>query len=502
MLDLIIRFSPLVLVLVGAAAVMLADAFSDKGQSNDLSTVTFWAFVGASGGAIGLWVQGDTMALHPLVAPFLAADPMALLLDAVIAGAGAITALLAGAYLREHQMERGEYYVVMLLAAFGAMVLVHSTHLLSVFVGLETMSLGVYSLAAFRRTSPRSVEGAMKYFLLGSFAAALLLFGMALLYGATGEMELAAIATALVEGSAHNTLALLGTALITAGLAFKVGAVPFHMWSPDVYEGAATSVTAFMAVVVKVAAFTVWVRIAVVALSAANLADPFSGWPPLVMGLAVASMLVGNLSALVQTNVKRMLAYSSIAHAGYIMVGFVAYAHSAAGGDEGAGDQALSAMLLYLASYAASSLLVFGSLIWAGSKGKEVVSYEDLKGLGRRHPWIGVAMMVGALSLMGFPPTAGFIGKYYLFQSAVNVGDGLIPLVIFAVLASAVGAFYYLKLIVVMYMEDQEQEAAQAVPMRSVHLWAAIGLAAYFVFRIGIAPGNYMEIAIGAARAL
>ena len=294
------------------------------------------------------------------------------------------------------------------------MVLARAVDLLSIFLGLETMSLGAYALVAYRRTSARAVEGAVKYFLLGSFAAAILLFGSALLYGATGHTDLAGIQQVVAAGEADPTLAVLALVMLIVGLAFKLGAVPFHMWVPDAYEGACTPVTTFMSVGVKAAAVAVLVRVLVGAFGDPASMGLYTGWTPVIVLLAVATMVYGNLAALAQTSVKRMLAYSSVAHAGYILVGLAAV-HEV-------GSFAVSSVLYYIAAYTVSNVLAFGSLILMGSKGKEAVSYDDLAGAGRRHPMAAFPFVIGVLSLLGMPPTAGFFGKYYVFSAAVQAG--------------------------------------------------------------------------------
>jgi NADH-quinone oxidoreductase subunit N len=491
-IDKLMVVAPLLLVVAGGLGMMLADAFV-KGAHSELSLVSSVVLFAAAATALGLWLGGTEGVQSQLLGNYIASDRIAYFLDAVICGGAAIASLLAGGYLREHGLERGEYYVVLVFSVFGAMVLSRAVDLLSVFLGLETMSLGVYGLVAFRRHSPRAAEGALKYFLLGSFASAILLFGMSLLYGATGHTNLVRIGAAVSEISAGTaeggqaTLLILAMFLILAGFAFKVSAVPFHAWTPDAYEGAVTPATTFMAVVVKAAVFAAILRVFFIALGDDALANEGSGWPPVMAGLAAITMVVGNFAAIVQKSVKRMLAYSSIAHAGYLLMGVVATWKLE-------GEAGLSAVLYYLAAYTVSNLLAFGSLILLGSRGKESVSYDDLAGVGRRHPLAALPMALGVLSLMGFPPTAGFFGKYYVIIASVEAGGGMIWLAVLAVLTSAVGAYYYLRVIVVMFMKQPEQGAPVAVPMRSGYVVAGILLAAYFVLRMGIAPESYLAL--------
>ena len=486
-----IAISPLLCVLAGGGAMMLVDAFTK--ERAELATLTAVILVAAGGLAGAVWHGGPPDPLPWPIAPYLAVDGLAQFFNITVCAGGALSALLAGGYLREHGLERGEFYTIMLFSAFGAMVVVAATDLLSVFLGLETMSLGVYCLVGFRRTSPRAAEGAIKYFLLGSFAAAILLFGSALLYGATGHTDLAGIAQQVSTGQADMRLTILALLLLVVGLGFKVSAVPFHMWTPDAYEGAVTPATTFMSVAVKAAAFGVMVRVLLTCF-----ADPLSlsmaaGWPPLLAGLAVVTMIYGNLAAVVQSSVKRMLAYSSIAHAGYVLVGLVAVFR--------VGDLATSAVLYYLMAYTVSNVLGFGSLIAMGSKGKEAVSYEDLAGAGRRHPLAALPFVIAMLSLMGFPPTAGFFGKYFVFNAAVQAGGGLVWLAIIGVLTSAIGAYYYLRVIVFMFMKEPEPGAPVAVPMKSGYVAAALLVSGYFVIKMGVTPSNYVSLALAAVAA-
>ncbi|MFZ1866000.1 MAG: NADH-quinone oxidoreductase subunit N [Polyangiales bacterium] len=479
--------SPLLLLLVAGLSIMVIDSFSRDGAELAVVSAVSLFIAAALAGAM---LAGDQPAAAPeAVTRYLAVDRLGLFFDVVICVGAGLSALLAGGYLREHGFERGEFYVLIIFTAFGAMVLARAIDLLSIFLGLETMSLGAYSLVAYRRTSARAVEGAVKYFLLGSFAAAILLFGSALLYGATGHTDLAGIRQVIAAGQANATLAILSLIMLIVALTFKVGVVPFHMWVPDAYEGAPTPVTTFMSVGVKSAAVAVLVRVLVGAFGDSSTMSLHTGWTPVIVLLSVASMVFGNIAALAQSSVKRMLAYSSIAHAGYILVGLAAV-HEA-------GSFAVSSVLYYMAAYTVSNVLAFGSLILMGSKGKEAVSYEDLAGAGRRHPLAALPFAIGMLSLLGMPPTAGFFGKYYVFSAAVQ--SGLVWLAVLGVLASAVGAYYYLKVIVYLFMREPEEGSPIAVPMQSTYVVVALVLAGYYVIRMGITPGRYLDWAMSAA---
>jgi NADH-quinone oxidoreductase subunit N len=487
---------PLLLVGVGAFALMLVDAFGR--ENTELATLSSVILFSAAIVSAVLAARTGNAPLQPPsagIAAYLQFDGLTQFLSLTVCAGGGLSALLAGGYLSEHALERGEFYALLLLATFGAQVLSAANDLLSVFIGLETMSLGVYCLVAFRRGSPRAAEGGMKYFLLGSFAAAILLFGSALLYGATGHTDFAGIGEAVRGGHADPRLVILGMLMLLTGLLFKVSAVPFHMWTPDAYEGAVTPATTFMSVVVKAAAFAALLRLVIVCFSGSLLGNLSSGWPGIMVPLAAITMVYGNFAASQQASVKRMLAYSSIAHAGYLLVGLSALYSP----DPAIRQQAVSGVLFYLLAYTVSNALAFGSLIAMGSHGKEAVSYEDLAGVGRRHPLVALPFILGVLSLMGFPPTAGFLGKWYVFSAAVAAGTPLLWLVILGVLSSVIGAYYYLRVIVYMFMRAPEPDSPIAVPMRSGYVALAIVLAAYFVLKMGITPDRYIELALSAA---
>ncbi len=486
--------APLLWVAVAGLVMMGIDAFvKERAQ---LGLFTFFVLAVAAGISLGLWE--DQPAAPEFFGSYLANDRLALFIDVTVCVGGALAALLAGGYLNEHGLERGEFYLILLFSTFGAMVLGRASDLLTLFIALETLSLGVYGLVAFRRFSPRAAEGAMKYFLLGSFASAILLFGSALLYGATHATSFDGIAAAIASGDTDLRLVILGMTLVLIGLAFKVSAVPFHMWTPDAYEGAVTPATSFMSVVVKAATFAVIVRVFVVVFGTDEFATTGSGWLPALAGIAALTMVVGNVAAIGQKNVKRMLAYSSIAHAGFILIGIVAA--GLPGGAPGSRTEALSSVLYYLLAYTVSNILAFGALILAGSKGKEAVTFDDLAGLGRRHPIVAIPFALGVLSLMGFPPTAGFFAKYYILAAAVSHGGGMVWLAILGVVSSAVGAYYYLRVLVYLFMKQPEQGAQVAVPMRSFYVVSAIVLSSYFVIRMGLAPSHYLELALSAAQ--
>jgi NADH-quinone oxidoreductase subunit N len=502
---LFLGLSPLLVVSLGGILLMIAEAFSHRREEGDLrhtgpsSELALGSAITLMAGAVfslAVWFVGpEKLEGARDVAPWIIVDRFTMFFSFVLCLGGALAALLAGGYLPEHKLDRGEFYPLLIFSTVGAIILAAAGDLLSLFLGLETMSLGVYAMVGFRRASLRSTEAAVKYFLLGSFAAALLLYGGALLYGATGHTDLEGIRASLsgAGGAAPNyALVLIGATLIVAGLAFKVSAVPFHMWTPDAYEGAPTPTTTFMAVAVKSAAFATMLRVLAFGFgSSTGLGSWAAGWPPVLALLAVLTMTVANLIAGRQESVKRMLAYSSIAHAGYVLVGVVSTMR--------AYEDAQGSVMFYLLAYTVSTVGAFGALILCGSRGAEAVSYEDLAGVGKRHPAAGLAFSLFLLSLAGVPPTAGFFGKLYIVKAAM--GAGLYPLTVILLLNSVVSAYYYLRVMVYMYMREPAPGAPVATPMRSGYVASALVVAAVLVLLLGIMPGTPLQIAVEAALA-
>lgn len=491
-----LALAPLLLLALGGCGLMLTEAYSsfaktrDEGPSSQLALPSAVTMLAAAVMAFGLWLKDPaTIEGIKVLEPWLLIDRFTVFFTMITCLGGALATLLAGGYLPEHNLDRGEFYPLMIFSTLGCVVLAAAGDLLTLFLGLETMSLGVYALTGFRRSS-RSVEAAMKYFLLGSFAAALLLYGGALLYGATGHTDLAGIGQALAKGGRLPYPALVfAFALILVGLAFKVSAVPFHMWAPDAYEGAPTPVMAYMSVAVKSAAFAMTLRVLVTTFGDPRFGSWATGWPPILALLAVLTMVVANLVAGRQESVKRMLAYSSIAHAGYVLVGVVSVMR--------VGAEAQASVLFYLLAYTVSTIGAVGALVWMGSRGKEATSYEDLAGIGRRHPAAGFAMSFFLLSLAGVPPSGGFFGKLYVFRAAV--GAGFYWLAVIGLLSSVIGAYYYLRVMVYMYMRDPAPGAPEAEPMRSGMVVSALVISGVVVLLLGLMPGASLEMAIAAA---
>jgi NADH-quinone oxidoreductase subunit N len=403
-------------------------------------------------------------------------DAFAIFFHLLVGVVSILVVLAAGPYLEREGLETAEFYALVLFATAGMGVLASAQELLTAFIGLEMSSISSYVLAGYRRESLKAGESAMKYFLLGSFATAFFLYGIAFVYGVTGSTNLSQMG----QADATGTLLKLGFALILIGLGFKVAAAPFQVWTPDVYEGAPTPVTALFAAGPKAAAFALLLRI----FATVPAATRFWFWAFCV--LAALTMFVGNLGALVQTNVKRLLAYSSIAHAGYILVAFAAVTSLAEGNPPGAAP-AYAAVLFYLLSYALVKLGAFTIVSQLGGAGEKHLSLEDYTGLGRRQPVVAAVLSLFLLSLLGLPVTAGFFGKFYVFKAAVN--SHLIWLAVLMAINSVIGAYYYFRLIVVMYMREPNLQTGPAptvvgfpLPVNVVLAVTAVGTVYFGLF--------------------
>ncbi|UJS18884.1 MAG: NADH-quinone oxidoreductase subunit N [Candidatus Jettenia sp.] len=384
--------------------------------------------------------------------------------------------LISHSYIKREEINHGEYYALILFSTIGMMLMASGADLLNIYIGLEVMSISIYILTGFKRSKLISNEASLKYFLLGAFATGFLLYGISLVYGSTGAINLKQIAGFIADkGSISNPLLLMGMALIIIGLGFKVASVPFHAWVPDVYEGAPTTITAFMSVGPKAAAFAAFLRILMTAFGSTHYE-----WQKIIYVLALLTMTVGNVVAIAQTNLKRMLAYSSIAHAGYLLIALVA-----------ANDMGVSSVLFYILAYTFMNIGALAVVIIVSQKGDEFLQIHDFAGLGFKHPGLAVAMSLFMLSMAGIPPTAGFVGKFYIFSAAIK--SGYIGLAVIGVINSVISVFYYLRIMVIMYMKEPTRDFNPLT--LSPLIVVAIVLSVIGTLHLGIFPSKIMEIA-------
>jgi NADH-quinone oxidoreductase subunit N len=468
----IIGVLPELLLVITAISVLLLDLWNKRGETVELAPVTVVGFVGAGVVSALLWDQGGYV-----LSDMVVADNLTTVFRILLCFIGAITALLSPAYLRHRGIRLGEYYPLLIIAVFGMMVMVSAADLLLFFLGLETLSIALYVLACLDRRDSRSTEAALKYLILGAFSTAFLLYGVALLYAVTGFTSYVGIMEEL-RGTSPDPLAVVGIGFLLIGFAFKIAAVPFHFWSPDVYQGAPTPITAFMSVGPKAAAFVALIRVFGIALG--STADI---WSDALAIVAVLTMTLGNIVALRQQNIKRMLAYSSIAHAGYLLVGMVA-----------GGERAFAAISFYLVAYALMNLGAFTVAMLINRRGDGDYQLEDYKGAGFAHPLLGVTMTIFMFSLAGVPPTAGFFGKLYVFSAAIE--KGYILLVVIAVLNSALAAYYYLRILGFMYMSRPEREL-QLVPRLGAYTFTLV-LTSAAILLIGTLPAGMLNLLFAA----
>ena len=477
--DLIALLPELVLATL-AMAVLLAGLAPGKPRHGLLSAGAVLALA-ATG--VTLWLAaGATAPAARFFSGMFALDHFAIFFKALFLLTAALVVLLSHDYLKRNDYRPGEYLALVMFATVGMMTMASGVNLAVIYVGLELMALSTYILAGYFRREVKSHEAAAKYFVLGAMSSGILLYGLSLIYGATGTLDLATLARVLASGKPGPS-ALVGVALLACGFLFKVAAVPFHVWTPDVYEGAPTPITAFMSVGPKAAAFAMFLRVFI-----GGLAPLAASWIWLVGVAAALTMIWGNVAALTQDNVKRMLAYSSIAHAGYALVGLVA------GGPAG-----VNSVLFYMLVYTVTNIGAFGFVVLLESRGYAGETVADYAGLARRHPAAAFGMLLFMLSLGGIPPTAGFMGKLYLFAAAVNAG--YVWLVVVAVLMSAVSLYYYLRIVLQMYLREgdgAEPATLVAAPWTERVIWAC-GVA---VLVIGLLPAPFLAAARAMAGAV
>ncbi len=471
--DDLLRFSPEIILTLAGTLLMVLDPLFAKRIPKMFGHLSILAFLLAIVGTAGAQsVTGSAFS------NLLIVDGFATFFRYLVLGIGILTVLASYRYLDIEKAETGEYHALLLFSVVGQCLMVAANDLMMIFIGLEISSIATYILAGYLRNDKRNNEAALKYFLLGSFATAFLLYGIALIYGVTGTTKLDAIRTALNNPAAASSFTMVGVAaaLMFVGLAFKVSGAPFQIWAPDVYQGAPAPVSAFMATAPKAAAFAIFLRIFVTAFQQVS-----SGWEPLIWMSALLSMTIGNFAALTQTNLKRLLAYSSIAHAGYILVALAA--HSATG---------TAAAMFYLGAYAFMNIGAFAVVIHIAGKGERHLNVEDLAGLGRRQPVTAAMLTIFLLSFIGIPFTGGFFGKFYIFEAALQ--SHLVWLTVLGLLNAAVSAYYYLRLMVVMYMYEPGEVANTLAPL-SPGLSAALLLPALGTFVLGVLPDVVLDFA-------
>jgi NADH-quinone oxidoreductase subunit N len=459
--------------------VLLAELVTPAARKRWLGVLSLVGLLIATGATLGLWSANPSTDSGQALFAFnkmIVADNFGLFLTFVILLGAMLSVLLAMDFVRAHHLEQGEFYALMLASVVGMILMATATDLIVIFLALEVLSLPLYVLAAFKRADARSLEAGLKYFLLGAFSSAFFLYGIAFIFGATGSTNLTVVADALTKYP-RTDLLIVGAGLLLVGFAFKVALVPFHWWTPDVYEGAPTAVTAFMSVAVKAAAFGAFFRAFLVALPALAF-----DWRIVLAVIAVLTMTLGNIAALLQSNVKRMLAYSSIAHAGYILIALVAM-----------GAQGIASALFYLLVYTFTNVGAFGAVIALSDGERERLEIRDFGGAARQYPFLAAMFTIFMLSLAGFPPLAGFAGKFLIFSAAVETGWGWLAVV--SVLNSLVSVYFYLRPVVQMYMSDVVPgwDRLRIAPL----VILALVLALIGVIALGLYPTPAIALATG-----
>ena len=460
---------PMLCVTLAALASMVAEAFRGRGERIPFA---FWAIVGLAGAAVSaryLW-NGNANGFGVIMA-----DNFGLFVTLVLVVVGMLTVLFSSPILDRDGLPAGEYYALVLFSIVGMMMMATANDLLVIFIALEILSLSVYVLTGIRRDLT-GTEAAFKYFLLGAFSSAFFLYGIAFTYGVTGSTRLSAVGSSLsAQALSDNPMILIALGLLLVGFAFKISAVPFHMWTPDAYEGAPAIVTGFMSTGVKAAAFAAFARVFLSSF------EPFKDdWAPIVAAIEEATMILGTVVGVAQTNLKRMLAYSSIAHGGYLLVGLVA-----------ANTVGKAAILFYLLAYSVTNVAAFGVIALLGSRDRPNDELRDYAGLWQSRPALAALMTVCLLSLGGLPPTVGFIGKWYIFSAAVSAD--YYSLAIIGVLTSVVSVFFYLRVVVMMYMAERE---TPVIPARVGRVgMVALALAIVAIFYLGILPTPVLDLA-------
>ncbi|MEE9276405.1 MAG: NADH-quinone oxidoreductase subunit N [bacterium] len=479
--------SPEIGLVILICAVIIADMFVSRENKAGLGVLSLIGVLVLAAVSLSQWNEG----VRTTFSGFYVADNFSVFVKVSLFIATALSILLSLQYVKVERINNGEFYALMLFSLFGMIVLASANDLIMIFLGIETMSLSIYVLVGFIRHDPLSREAALKYFLMGAFASGLLLYGMALVYGLTGTTALSGIAQAFAGGRADpsNPAMIFAIILLVAGFGFKLALAPFHMWLPDAYTGAPTSITAFMSVAVKLATFAALMRLLFVAFGAMA-----PKWNILLWLLAAFTMTWGNVAAIAQTSLKRMLAYSSIAHAGYVLMGLVA-AMGVEGGKVVFSALGISAVLFYMFVYVFTSLGAFGMLILLCREDWRGDNIEDWRGIAHSHPWAAFAFLIFLLSLAGIPPTAGFVGKLYLFAAAVD--NSYYYLAVIGVLTSAISIYYYGRIIMVMFMEVREEAQPAVFFSNAPSLFIALLVLTLATLLLGLFPGTFLAAARG-----
>ncbi len=472
---------PQALLLAAGCAVALLDLFVTDPQRRPTFWLTQLSLAAVAGLLLAYWDSGLTFygMQHMVVS-----DPMGHLLGLFATLAMMVTIAYAQAYIGTRDLQKGEFYSLSMFVLLGILVMVSANNFLVVYLGLELMSLSLYALVAMRRDHGVSTEAAMKYFVLGALASGFLLYGLSMMYGATRSLEINEVFNAIGTGRINATVLTFGVVFIVAGLAFKLGAVPFHMWVPDVYHGAPTAVTLLIGGAPKLAAFAITIRLLVEGLLGLAV-----DWQQMLMVLAVGSLVVGNFAAIAQTNFKRMLAYSTISQMGFMLLGLTA---GVVGGNTLSAGNAYSSSMFYIVTYVLTTLGTFGTIMFLSRQGFESEEIADLAGLAKRAPWLAGVMTLFMFSLAGVPPMVGFYAKLAILQALVTTNvTGYIVLAVVAVVLSLIGAYYYLRIVKVMYF-DQPTDASRPLQSNGVSVLLALNGAAVLVF--GMLPGGLMAM--------
>lgn len=458
---------PEIVLLVALGVVLLVDLWTSDDKRYITHLLSLVTLVVTAAVQFSVWVPQSASAFHGMYV----ADGMSQLAKMVMYVAMFALFVYAKPYNSMRHIYKGEFYLLALFALIGMSVMVSAAHFLTAYIGLELLSLSLYAMIALRRDSANAAEAALKYFVLGALASGLLLYGISMVYGATGSLEFASVLAGAFDGGANSWLIKLGLVFIVVAVAFKLGAVPFHMWVPDVYQGAPTSVAAFVGTVPKIAAVVFAFRILVTALG-----TTMQDWSPMLAILAVASLVIGNLAAIMQTNIKRMLAYSTVSHMGFILLAFMA------------GALGFTAGLYYAIAYVVMGLVGFGVLMLLSNESFECEDISDLAGLNQRNSWYAFLMLLAMFSMAGIPPLMGFYAKFVVIQALLS--QGYVWLAVLAVVMSLIGAFYYLRVVKVMYFDDAEDTQALTPD------WAAkllLSINAFLLLVWGIMPQSVLD---------